>query len=122
MSNSVYQYSLETIFEHLQICNKRFSYIENPNDFIATENGLILLDSIVTRLQAIGELVKNTLKNNSNLQVNYPEIDWNNIIRFRDFISHHYEMLDYEIVFEICNDFLPKLENAIQLELNKYAT
>ena len=122
MSNSVYQYSLETIFGHLQICNKRFSYIENPSDFIDTENGLILLDSIVTRLQAIGELVKNTLKNNSNLQVNYPEIDWNNIIRFRDFISHHYEMLDYEIVFEICNDFLPKLENAIQLELNKYAT
>ena len=121
MSNSVYQYSLETIFVHLQICNKRFSNIENPSDFIDTENGLILLDSIVTRLQAIGELVKNTLKNNSNLQVNYPEIDWNNIIRFRDFISHHYEMLDYEIVFEICNDFLPKLENAIQLELNKYA-
>lgn len=122
MSNSVYQYSLETIFVHLQICNKRFSNIENPSDFIDTENGLILLDSIVTRLQAIGELVKNTLKINSNLQVNYPEIDWNNIIRFRDFISHHYEMLDYEIVFEICNNFLPKLENAIQLELNKYAT
>ena len=122
MSNSVYQYSLETIFVHLQICNKRFSNIENPSDFIDTENGLILLDSIVTRLQAIGELVKNTLKINSNLQVNYPEIDWNNIIRFRDFISHHYEMLDYEIVFEICNNFLPKLENAIQLELNNYAT
>ena len=104
------------------LCNKRFSNIENPSDFIDTENGLILLDSIVTRLQAIGELVKNTLKINSNLQVNYPEIDWNNIIRFRDFISHHYEMLDYEIVFEICNNFLPKLENAIQLELNKYAT
>jgi uncharacterized protein with HEPN domain len=54
------------------------------------------------------------------LQTNYPEIEWNKIIRFRDFISHHYEMLDYEIVFEICEDYLPKLEVVIKTELGKF--
>ena len=48
----------------------------------------------------LSNLPNNTKKNNL-LQKNYPEIEWNKITRVRDFISHHYEMLDYEIVFEI---------------------
>ena len=42
------------------------------------------------------------------------------IIRFRDFISHHYEMLDYEIVYEIGKIYLPQLESAIKSELDKF--
>jgi len=54
------------------------------------------------------------------LQTNYPDMEWNKIIRFRDFISHHYEMLDFEIVYEICKDYLPALELVIKAELDKY--
>jgi uncharacterized protein with HEPN domain len=120
MYDDVYKYSLETISEHISICNKRFSEINSPTDFVATEYGKILLDSIVTRLQAIGENVKNTSRKHNLLQNNYPEIEWNKIIRFRDFISHHYEMLDYEVVFEICENYLPKLEIVIRMELSKF--
>ena len=120
MYDDVYKYSLETILKHVLICSKRFSEINNPTDFVSTEQGKILLDSIVTRLQAIGENVKNTSRKHNLLQNNYPEMEWNKIIRFRDFISHHYEMLDYEIVFEICQDYLPKLEIVICSELNKF--
>ena len=87
MYNEVYQFSLESIQEHIGICNKRFQSIATSNDFIATENGTILLDAIVTRLQAIGEIVKNISKKNNHLQENHPEIEWHKIIRFRDFIS-----------------------------------
>ncbi|TRX42847.1 HepT-like ribonuclease domain-containing protein [Flavobacterium restrictum] len=79
----------------------------------------MLLDSIVTRLQAIGENVKNISRKHNSLQNNYPEIEWNMIIRLRDFISHHYEMLDYEIVYEVCDTYLPKLELVIKTELSK---
>lgn len=120
MYDEVYQYSLETILDHITVCNKRFSEINNPTDFTSSDYGKILLDSIVTRLQAIGENLKNTTRKNTLLEDNYPEIEWNKIIRFRDFISHHYEMLDYEIVHEICKDYLPKLEIIIKTELGKF--
>jgi uncharacterized protein with HEPN domain len=120
MYDAIYKYSLETILDHINICNRRFSGIHTPADFISTDYGKTLLDAIVTRLQAIGENLKNTSRKNNLLQTNYPEIEWNKIIRFRDFISHHYEMLDYEIVFEICEDYLPKLEVVIKTELGKF--
>jgi uncharacterized protein with HEPN domain len=120
MYDVVYKYSLETILEHINICNKRFSKIDIATDFVSTEYGKTLLDAIVTRLQAIGENVKNTSRKHNLLQDNYPEMEWNKIIRFRDFISHHYEMLDYEIVYEIGKNYLPKLEIAIKKELGKF--
>ncbi|MCI4443918.1 MAG: DUF86 domain-containing protein [Lentimicrobium sp.] len=120
MYDEVYQYSLETVLDHITVCNKRFSEIHTPTDFISSDYGKTLLDAIVTRLQAIGENLKNTSRKNNLLQTNYPEMEWNKIIRFRDFISHHYEMLDYEIVYEICDDYLPKLEVVIKTELGKF--
>lgn len=120
MYDEVYQYSLETILDHITVCNKRFFEILNPTDFVSTDYGRTLLDAIVTRLQAIGENLKNTSRKHNLLQTNYPEIEWNKIIRFRDFISHHYEMLDYEIVYEICKDYLPRLEIVIKTELSKF--
>jgi uncharacterized protein with HEPN domain len=120
MYDDVYKYSLETILEHIIICNKRFSEINTPLNFVSTEYGKTLLDAIVTRLQAIGENLKNTTRKHNLLQTNYPEMEWNKIIRFRDFISHHYEMLDYEIVYQICESYLPKLEIVLKAELGKF--
>ena len=120
MYDTNYKYSLETILDHINICNKRFSEIQTPTDFISSDYGKTLLDAIVTRLQAIGENLKNTSRKHNLLEENYPEIEWNKIIRFRDFISHHYEMLDYEIVYEICKEYFPKLELIIKTELSKF--
>ena len=49
----------------------------------------------------------------------------NEIIRFRDFISYHYEMLDYEMLdyemfYRICEDYLLKLELVLKTELEKF--
>ncbi len=114
MYDAVYKYSLETVLEYINICNQRFLKIDTPTDFVASEFGKMVLDSIVTRLQAIGESIKKTSRKHNLLQNNYPEIEWGKIIRFRDFISHHYEMLDYEIVFEICQNYLPKLRTNFE--------
>ena len=76
MYDDVYAYSLETTLEHITVCTKRFSEINEPTDFVSSEYGKILLDAIVTRLQAIGENIKNTSKNNNLFQKEYPEIEW----------------------------------------------
>ncbi len=114
-----YKYSIETILTHLTVCEKRFSEIQTAHDFVASEYGAMLLDAIATRLQAIGENCKKIVQINPNIQEKYPEIEWEKIIRFRDFISHHYEKLDYEIIFEICFTDLPDLKNVIVTELTQ---
>jgi uncharacterized protein with HEPN domain len=117
--SDTYKYSLEIILEHLTVCEKRFSEINSDKDFITTDYGNTLLDAIVARLQATGESIKRVLKLNNFLPEKYPSIEWDKIIRFRDFISHHYEKLDYEIVFEICKNDLPRLKKVIEEELNQ---
>lgn len=113
------RYSFEIILKHIHVCEKRFEKIREPKDFVGSEEGFLLLDAIVARLQPIAENVKRIIKHNPSLTEKYPEIGWDKIIRFRDFISHHYEMLDYEIVFDICKVNLPELKGVILLELRK---
>ena len=31
----------------------------------------------------------------------YPEIEWQLIMRLRDIISHHYDIVDHEIIYDI---------------------
>jgi len=73
-----------------------------------------LLDAISMRLQVIGELVKQIHQIAPNYLAAYKEIDWNKIARFRDFVSHHYEQIDYEIVYDICKNHIPKLYQVVQ--------
>ena len=112
------KYIFEIILEHLSICEKRFSEIKTPDDFVNSEYGNILLDAIVTRLQAVGENIKRLQKHNTSLQQKYPHIEWDKIIQFRDFIAHHYEKLDYQVIFDICDNDLPPLIETINDELN----
>jgi len=44
----------------------------------------------------------------------YPEIEWQNIMKLRDIISHHYEHVDHEIIYDICKNHLPNLKKAVQ--------
>lgn len=66
------------------------------------------------RLLAVGENLKKIYKTDNQIASKYPEIKWNDIIKFRDFISHHYELLDNEYVFDICKNELPILKAAIK--------
>jgi uncharacterized protein with HEPN domain len=68
------------------------------------------------RLQALGENIKRAVKIDKQLLQKHPEVDWNTIIRFRDFISHHYELLDHEVVFDIGKHHLSVLKLAIEKE------
>lgn len=115
--SEIEKFTLEIVLEHLNVCEKRFSEIKTPTDFVNSEKGGILLDAIVTRIQAVGENLKRLLKANGDLPAKYPNIEWDKIIRFRDLVSHHYEKLDYEVIFDICEIDLPKLKTVISTEL-----
>ncbi len=116
MHNKLFVFCIESVLHHIAVCEERFKAINEPADFTKTKEGGLLLDGISMRLQAIGENVKKLLKIHPELETKYAHVEWNKIIRFRDFISHHYEKLDYEIIYEICADSLPLLKKVVSSE------
>jgi len=104
---------LESILNHLTVIEDRFTCIETAADFVNTKHGHVLLDAISLRLQAIGENIKKISKAEPQLLEAYPEMEWDKMIRFRDVISHHYDLLDYEIIFFICSESLPELKIVV---------
>jgi uncharacterized protein with HEPN domain len=106
--------NLDLMVQSIHLIQERFSKILVPDDFVLTPEGVILLDAISMRLQIIGESVKQMQKTNPLFLQRYTEVEWDKIARFRDLVSHHYEHVDHEIVFDICKVHIPNLSEMIQ--------
>ena len=114
MPDEIISENLQLIYESLDLINKRFANISQPDDFVLDDSGVIVLDSITMRLQVIGELLKKIDKADKLFLKNYGEINWENIMKLRDVVSHHYEKIDHEIIFDICKNHLPQLIKTIR--------
>ena len=105
---------LELIKSSLQEVSKRSDKISEPNDFLTSESGVILMDSICMKLSAVGESIKNLDKiTNHELLPKYSEIPWKNVMGVRDFIVHHYFEVDADVIFDICKNDVPVLSSVI---------
>ena len=101
---------LELIQASLQEVEKRSEKITEPDDFLTSETGVILMDSICMKLSAVGESIKNLDKiTNHELLPKYSEIPWKNVMGVRDFIVHHYFEVDADVIFSICKNDVPVL-------------
>lgn len=114
MLEDVIKENLQIILESINLIEKRFEKIKSADDFVSNSHGTFVLDAISMRLQIVGELFKKIDKIDNSLFKRYPEIEWGKIMRLRDIISHHYEMIDHEIIFDICIHHIPKLKAAVQ--------
>ena len=105
---------LELIKNSLLEVEKRSERISEPNDFLISETGVILMDSICMKLSAVGESIKNLDKiTNHELLPKYSEVPWKNVMGVRDFIVHHYFEVDADVIFEICKNDVPVLISVI---------
>jgi len=77
------------------------------------ENDENLRDAVCMRLMSLTECVKEYLKENPSLPDDIPNIPWDNIVRFRDKIAHHYEGIDYDAIWEIIEIDITPLYAAI---------
>ena len=110
---------LTQISEAIQKIKKRFAPINSAEQFTNSDEGMEKLDSICMQLIAIGESLKNLDKLTSKkLLSNYPEIDWQKVMGMRDIISHHYFDVDAEAIFDVCENHIDKLANAIKKIIN----
>jgi len=114
MSDPIILENLQLILESIDLINRRFSKLSRPDEFVSDDNGILILDSITMRLQVIGELLKKIDKREGSFLKSYQQINWDNIMRLRDIVSHHYEKVDHEIIFDICKNHLPQLETVIK--------
>lgn len=102
---------LEFILESVFLIQEWFKDIRQADDYLATSLGKSHLDATLMRLQSIGETVKKISSEHPAFLKKYTEIEWHEIIRLREIISHHYEQLSHEIIYSICRDNVPALEN-----------
>ncbi len=105
----------ELILESITAIEAYLNKIKSADDFKNSFEGNKTLDAVMMRLQSVGENIKKINKIDAAFFESLLVFDTNNIIRFRDFISHHYEKLDSDIVFEICTNDIPLLKEKIQL-------
>jgi len=114
--------NLDYIFESIELIEERFKSIKEPDDFMLTPLGVTQLDSIAMRLQAIGETIKSIDKHNPEIISKYNNIDWVEIIKMRDLISHHYFHINHEEIFNTCKNDIPQLKTVIEQIIKEFNT
>lgn len=105
---------LSQIDEALGRIERRAASIKTVDDFLDSEHGLDMLDSIAMMLIAVGENFKKIDKEtDGNLLKDYPNINWTGVKGIRDVLSHQYFNIDAEEIFNICIHELPELRQAV---------
>ena len=89
---------------YLLVKSRELTYIE----FIKDET---LKRAFVRSLEIIGEAVKRIPKE---IYDRYKQIEWNKIAGMRDKLIHHYFGVDYELVWDIIGNHIPKLKDTIK--------
>ena len=107
--------TIQLLEKTLEILLKRVSGITSVHDFLDTENGVILLDSVCMKLIAVGESVKNLDKiMDKELLVNYPAVNWKDVMGMRDIIVHHYFDVDPDVVLQTLREDIPLLLGVLK--------
>jgi uncharacterized protein with HEPN domain len=105
---------LENILTAIERIERRFQRIDTPDDFVSDDDGIDRLDGITMMLIAIGEQLKQLdAIVGIDLQTRYPEVDWKGAKGIRDFLSHHYFSLDAEVIFDVCQNKIGEMKQAI---------
>jgi len=95
-------------------CQKIQRYIgtKTYKEFISDE---ILIDGVIRNLEIIGEAVKNVPEV---FKKKYPDIEWRKIAGLRDILIHEYFGVDFQILWDIVKNKIPKLNEELQGILN----
>ena len=85
-----------------------YTYDMSFIDFIEDDR---TMDAVIRNFEIIGEAAGRIPKD---FQVANAEIQWQQIIGFRNCIAHAYFQVDYEMVWKIRENNLPELINSVE--------
>ncbi|MBR3011608.1 MAG: DUF86 domain-containing protein [Prevotella sp.] len=93
---------IQSAFERIR---ERTKGIRSVDDFLSSEQGMIVLDATCMLLIAVGESLKNLDKvTEGKLLPTYPSIPWKQVKGLRDIIAHHYFDIDASQIFWILSN------------------
>lgn len=122
MSESLLLVTLKQILGASETVIQRFKSVPDIDYFIDSEEGQLLMDSICMQLIAIGESLKKVDKlTEKKLLHKYPQVDWKAAKGIRDIISHHYFDLDAEAIYDVCENDIEVLKQAIEQMISDYS-
>lgn len=73
-------------------------------------------DALVHNLEIIGEAAKNI---SGDFKKKYRQLPWQDLAKVRDKLIHHYFGVNYDIVWEIAKEEIPKIILQVEEILNK---
>ncbi len=104
---------IEHILESIELI-ENYTANKTISDFIESVQ---LQDSIIRRIEIIGEAVKNLP---AEVKSNYPDVPWKNIAGMRDVLIHKYFGIDLELTWQVVQKDIPDLKREnlkIKLDL-----
>ena len=106
---------LQMILDALERIPRRFAVIKAPTDFVTSQSGTDLMDSICMVLLAVGEEFKKIdRETEGKLLARYPQVTWRGAIGLRDVLAHGYFQIDPEQLYAICKENIPPLIEILQ--------
>ncbi|KAF5418324.1 MAG: hypothetical protein C5S45_09275 [Candidatus Methanocomedens sp.] len=94
---------IEHILESIELI-ENYTANKTISDFIESVQ---LQDSIIRRIEIIGEAVKNLP---AEVKSNYPDVPWKNIAGIRDVLIHKYFGIDLELTWQVVQKDIPDLK------------
>jgi uncharacterized protein with HEPN domain len=108
-----FSFYLEDILTSL----KRIEEYLGDLDFVGFKRNYLIVDGVIRNFEIIGEAAKHIP---DFFREKYPEIPFEKMYGLRSIITHEYFGIDYEIIWEIAKNELPKnlqdLERIIEIE------
>lgn len=118
MLDPIVRDAAEILAHAAEIALSRFDLLPPAESLVLTDEEIMILDAIAMQLQVVGEKTKKIEQLSPGL-LKRNGIDPKPVIRMRDFLSHHYEEVDYNAILETCRDYLPVLQQKINALLAK---
>ena len=97
---------VEHILECIELIEK-YTEATTENEFL---NYIQLQDSVIRRIEIIGEAIKNIPEETKK---EYPKIPWKKIASMRDILIHEYFGIDLKLTWEVVRRDIPDLKREM---------